>query len=89
MAIPAWNLRDESEYSGGSAHGDRAVLARIDGNANGLVFFIDGDKACTPMLLPHELLGILRDVETGKIAHETAGLALATPAGAAGAHSGA
>jgi hypothetical protein len=48
-----------------------------------------GDKACTPMLLPHELLGILRDVETGKIAHETAGLALATPAGAAGAHSGA
>jgi hypothetical protein len=46
----------------GLPYGDKAALAQIDGNANGLVFFIDGDKACTPMLLPHELLGILRDV---------------------------
>jgi hypothetical protein len=58
----------------GLPYGDKAALAQIDDNAYGLVFFIDGDKACTPMLLPHELLGILRDVATGKIAHETAGL---------------
>jgi hypothetical protein len=37
-------------------YGDKAVLARLDKDAGGLVFFIDGDKACTPMRAPPELM---------------------------------
>src|ERR1700679_1501452 len=33
----------------GLPYGDKAVLAQIDGNNGGMVFFIDGNKACTPM----------------------------------------
>lgn len=58
----------------GLPYGDSAVLAQIEGNAGALVFFIDGDRACTPMLLPHELVDVLRDVAKGKIAHELADL---------------
>ena len=54
----------------GLPYGDRAILAQIDGYKGGLVFFIDGDKACTPMLAPDALLSMMRDVVTGEISHE-------------------
>jgi hypothetical protein len=55
-------------------YGDKAVLAQVEGNTGGLVFFIDGDKACTPMQIPHELLAMMHDVATETINHETGGL---------------
>jgi hypothetical protein len=57
----------------GLPYGDKAVLAQVDGNAGGLVFFIDGDKACTPMPVPHELLAMMQEVATATINHEGSG----------------
>src|SRR5450631_277351 len=62
------------ETPAGLPYGDKAVLAQVDGNAGGLVFFIDGDKACTPMPVPHELLAMMHDVATSTINHESGGL---------------
>jgi hypothetical protein len=39
-----------------------------------MVFFIDGDKACTPMAVPDELLSMMDDVATAKISHEGSAL---------------
>jgi hypothetical protein len=58
----------------GLPYGDKAALAKIDGSAGGLVFFIDGDKACTPMTVPDALLAMMDDVATAKISHEGSGL---------------
>jgi hypothetical protein len=58
----------------GLPFGDKAVLAQIDGRPAGLVFFVDGDKACTPMLAPPELLVLMQEVATGAINHQGAGL---------------
>jgi hypothetical protein len=58
----------------GLPYGDKAALATVDGNSGGLVFFIDGDKACTPMAVPDKLLAMIDDVATAKIAHEGSGL---------------
>ena len=58
----------------GLPYGDKAVLAEIQDNAGGLVFFIDGDKACTPMRAPPELLVLMQEVGTGSITHAGAGL---------------
>jgi len=58
----------------GLPYGDKAALAKIDGGAGGLVFFIDGDKACTPMTIPDSLLAMMDDVATAKISHEGSGL---------------
>ena len=58
----------------GLPFGDKAALARVDGNAGGLIFFIDGDKACTPMPVPDTLLSMMDDVATAKINHEGSGL---------------
>jgi hypothetical protein len=58
----------------GLPYGDRAALARVDGNSGGLAFFIDGDKACTPMPVPDTLLSMMDDVATAKINHEGSGL---------------
>jgi hypothetical protein len=58
----------------GLPYGDRAVLAQVDGNNGGMVFFIDGDKACTPMPIPVELIAMMRDVATDTINHESGGL---------------
>ena len=58
----------------GLPYGDKAALARVDGNSGGLIFFIDGDKACTPMPVPDTLLGMIDDVATAKINHEGSGL---------------
>jgi hypothetical protein len=58
----------------GLPYGDHAVLAQVGGDAGGLIFFIDGDKACTPMVAPKELLSMMQDVATNTINHETGGL---------------
>ena len=58
----------------GLPYGDKAALAKVDGNDGGLVFFIDGDKACTPMPVPDKLLAMMDDVATAKINHEGNGL---------------
>ena len=58
----------------GLPYGDKAALARVDGNSGGLIFFIDGDKACTPMPVPEKLISMIDDVATAKINHEGNGL---------------
>jgi hypothetical protein len=58
----------------GLPYGDKAALAKVDGDSGGLVFFIDGDKACTPMPVPQTLLSMMDDVATAKISHEGSGL---------------
>src|SRR5271154_2525777 len=58
----------------GLPYGDGAALAQVEGNADGLVFFIDGDRACSPMVIPHELVDVLHDIANGKIEHDLAGL---------------
>ena len=58
----------------GLPYGDKAALAKVDGSSGGLVFFLDGDKACTPMPVPDTLLGMIDDVATAKINHEGSGL---------------
>jgi hypothetical protein len=58
----------------GLPYGDRAVLAQIEGKAGGLVFFIDGDKACSPMSIPPELLVLIGEVATTTINHEGSSL---------------
>ena len=54
----------------GLPYGDHAVLARFDDMGSGIVFFIDGDGACTPMRAPLELLSLMKDVESHTIKHE-------------------
>jgi hypothetical protein len=39
-----------------------------------MVFFIDGDKACTPMAVPEQLLAMMDAVATAKISHEGSAL---------------
>ena len=58
----------------GLPYGDKAALAKVDGNDGGLIFFIDGDKACTPMPVPDKLLAMMDDVATATINHEGNGL---------------
>jgi hypothetical protein len=58
----------------GLPYGDHAVLAQIAGDTGGLIFFIDGDKACTPMPVPSELVSMMQDVATNTINHEAGGL---------------
>jgi hypothetical protein len=58
----------------GLPYGDKAALAKVDGNSGGLVFFIDGDRACTPMEAPEALLSLMDEVATAKISHEGSGL---------------
>ena len=58
----------------GLPYGDKAALAKLDGRDAGLVFFLDGDRACTPMEAPKALLALLDDVATAKISHEGSGL---------------
>ncbi|WP_158813934.1 hypothetical protein [Methylocapsa sp. S129] len=62
------------ETPAGLPYGDKAVLAQVDGNKGGMVFFIDGNKACTPMPIPVELIAMMQDVATDTINHESGGL---------------
>jgi hypothetical protein len=58
----------------GLPYGDKAALATVEGNSGGLIFFIDGERACTPMSVPDSLLSMMDDVATAKINHEGSGL---------------
>ena len=58
----------------GLPYGDKAVLAQIDGDSGGLVFFIDGTRACTPMAIPAVLVSMMQDVGAATIPHEAGGL---------------
>ena len=58
----------------GLPFGDKAVLAQVPEENGGVVFFIDGLRACTPMAAPHELVDMLHLVGGGEIAHEGDGL---------------
>jgi hypothetical protein len=58
----------------GLPYGDKAALVEIDGRSGGMVFFMDGDKACTPMAVPDQLLAMIHDVATAKISHEGSAL---------------
>jgi hypothetical protein len=62
------------ETPAGLPYGDRAMLAQVDGRSDGLVLFVDGDEACTPMHAPPELLLLMHEVATGNISHHGAGL---------------
>lgn len=62
------------ETPAGLPFGDRAALARFEGYVGGIVFFIDGDKACTPMAAPPELVSLMQDVATKTINHWWTGL---------------
>lgn len=64
----------DPETPPGLPYGDKAVLAKVDGRDGGLIFFIDGGKACTPMRAPKKLLDMIEQVATGKIDHEGDGL---------------
>jgi len=58
----------------GLPFGDKAVLLTAPGRDSGLVFFIDGAKACTPMQAPKELRSMLDDIASGKAHHEGSAL---------------
>jgi hypothetical protein len=58
----------------GLPYGDKAALAEVDSSSNGVVLFIDGEKACTPMTAPPQLLTLMQEVATGSITHEGVGL---------------
>ena len=58
----------------GLPYGDKAVLAQVDNDPGGLIFFIDGDRACTPMPAPAALLAMMDDIATARIKHEGSGL---------------
>lgn len=62
------------ETPAGLPYGDKAFLAQLPKDDGGLIFFVDGSKACTPMRAPKELLKMLGDVATGEINHEGGGL---------------
>ena len=53
----------------GPPFGDKAVLVQADGEAGGLVSFIDGEMACTPMPIPEPLLIIVQGVATAAVNH--------------------
>jgi hypothetical protein len=54
--------------------GDKAVLAQLADEKGGVVFFVDGVRACTPMMVPAEVVALMRDVAMDTIMHEEPGL---------------
>jgi hypothetical protein len=57
----------------GLPYGDKAVLVQVDGKSGGLVLFIDGEMACTPMPIPQPLLAIVQGVATAADNHVRTG----------------
>lgn len=53
----------------GLPFGDKAVMATLPEKSGALIFFMDGDTACTPMPLPKEIVDLLADVATGVVTH--------------------
>ena len=58
----------------GLPFGDKAVLAQFSTDGGGMVFFIDGGRACTPLAVPPAVVAMMQDVATDTIAHEQPGL---------------
>lgn len=58
----------------GLPFGSGAALVREAGNDGAVVVFIDGDVACTPMIIPKALIDILATVAAGTVNHEGSGL---------------
>jgi len=54
----------------GLPYGDKAALATVDGIDGGVVFFLDGNRACAPMIAPDALLSMMDDVAAATISHE-------------------
>ena len=54
----------------GLPDGDKAVLRLGGGDSNGLLFFVDGDKAGMPMNAPPALLSLMDQVAMGDTNHE-------------------
>ena len=50
------------EAAPGLPRGDDAVLAKGSGNSSGLLFFVDGDRPCTPVPAPPALLRLMERV---------------------------
>ena len=57
----------------GLPYGDKAVLVQVDGGSGGLVLFIDGEMACTPMAIPQPLMAIVQGVATAAVNHVRTG----------------
>ena len=53
----------------GLPFGDSAVIARIPGDEGALIFFIDAERACTPMPVPQALVEMLDRIGAGDITH--------------------
>jgi hypothetical protein len=64
----------------GLPYGDKAVFT-LGGDSNGLLFFVEGDKACAPTNAPPALLSLMDQVAVGDASHQGAGLCVlcATP----------
>jgi hypothetical protein len=60
----------------GLPYGNGATLLQFPASpgGGGMIIFLDGDKACTPMPIPKELVDVLADVGKGKLNHEGTGL---------------
>jgi hypothetical protein len=57
----------------GLPYGDKAILVEVEGKTDGLVLFIDGEMACTPMAIPQPLLAIVQSVATAAVNHVRTG----------------
>jgi hypothetical protein len=44
------------------------AVAKFEGDNRGIVFFMNGDKACTSLLAPSEFLSMMDDVEHEELA---------------------
>jgi hypothetical protein len=53
------------EAPAGLPDGDKAVLRLGDVDSTGLLFFVDRDKACTPMNAPPALLSLMEQIAVG------------------------
>ena len=58
----------------GLPFGDKAALAQLTPDGGGMVFFIDGNRACTPLAVPPAVVAIIEDVASDTISHEAPGL---------------
>ena len=60
------------EAPAGLLDGDKAVLRLGDGDSTGLLFFVDRDKACTPMNASPALLSLMEQLAVGNTNHQAA-----------------
>lgn len=58
----------------GLPFGSTAVLVERKDHDGGLIWFVDGDRICTPLPIPKGLVEMLADVASGAVHHEGNGL---------------